>query len=207
MQKILFYLKLIPRILINFLQIVYEEAGNFFRRLGWIKSAVIIVVIAALAVGGAWWFHNKNKMAPDLPDDYFMTLKEAAKMGEMTTHKLLIQIENPKGNPENIKGRYQRGDIVMAVPGDREFSDAEKTGFLIIQMELTDKQAELLMRPQETIGEETDESGRPVLKQVKRRKYIVDLAKVGIGPEVERGRVIDDKVFKWDVVAEKEMEQ
>jgi hypothetical protein len=152
--------------------------------------------------GGVYWYKKKHRF--DNPEAK-MTLKEAAKIGEITTHKLLVQIEIPKGNPEDLKGRYERGDIVQVSPGEKEFSEAEKTGFLILKMDLTDKQGELLMRSLESESEEKDPDGRPMMKTLKRRKYAIDLQKIGIGEEVQRGKEVD-QVYKWDIVNEKEEE-
>jgi hypothetical protein len=195
-------IKLIPTIIKNFFLIILEEIVNLFRKMGWLWSLVLLAVLAGAIGGGFFWYkkerHFENPEAK-------MTLEEAAKIGEVTTHKLLVQIEIPKGNPEDLKGRYERGDIVQVSPGDKEFSEAEKTGFLILKMDLTDKQGELLMRALEIEDEQKDPDGRPMMKTLKRRKYAIDLQKIGIGDDVQRGRVVED-IYKWDIVKEKEEE-
>lgn len=193
---------LIAIIIKNLFLIILEELRNLAKRIGYGKSIAVLVLLAVLCGGGYYWYSlNKND---GLTEDDKLTLQEAAKIGEVTTHKVMVQIENPNGSPEDLKGRYQRGDIVMAVSGEKQFSEAEKTGFLIIKMDLTDKQGELLMRPQEKILSEKDEMGQRIRESVARRKYAVDLEKIGISGGDQRGREIEDKIFKWDVVVEKE---
>lgn len=157
-------------------------------------------IILILVAGGALLIYTRY-IHPDTgnPNDY-LTLKEAAGMGEVANYKLMVQIENPKGNPEDETGRYQRGDIVLILPASHEFSPAEKSGFLIIQMDLTQKQTELLTMSLDEIKRERDENGQPKRETLKRRKFTVDLAKLGIGPEVQNGREIEDKTFKWEEV-------
>jgi len=155
--------------------------------------AIVAVVVIIAAVFFVW---QKNSFSKD------PSLKEAAKMGEIATHKLMIQIEAPKGREEDMSGRYERGDIVLIFPADHQFSLAEKEGFLIVQMDLTPTQAEILTRAKaESLGGEASKLEAP--KTLKRRKFTVDLSKLGIAPEDRTGREIGDKIFSWDVVTEK----
>jgi hypothetical protein len=166
------------------------------------KTKIIGAIILILILAGGVFYFLKNKRASG-PKDEKITLEQAAQIGEKTTHKLLVQIEEPKGRPEDLKGRYERGDIVLIAPGDKEFSEAEVSGFLIIKMDLTEKQAEMLVRSKETETGEKDESGQPMTEQLKRRKYSVDLGKAGIAPDDFAGREISGRIFKWDIVSEK----
>lgn len=149
---------------------------------------IIIFFTIAIATGIFLWPNDSNEKDKE-NKSALVELTEAAKVGEAATHKLLVQIENPKGNSEDIKSRYQRGDIVMAVPGDREFSLAEKSSFLILKMNLTSKQAELLMRPQE----------KGIKKSTARREFAVDFKKIGIGEDIQTGKEIPE-VYKWEEV-------
>ena len=170
------------------------------------RGVIVIIIIAGIIFGAIKFF--KNNSTGDPYDN--LTLSEAAKMGETQTYKLMIQIETPKGLPEDTEGRYERGDIVLILPADHGFSPAEKEGFLIIKMDLTQKQTELLTRSLEEIknpptGGKNKETGEPERETLKRRKYTVDLTKIGIAPDDQKGREITDKTFEWeDVVAEKE---
>ena len=165
---------------------------------------VIVIIIIAGIIFGAIKFFKKNSTGDPYDN---LTLSEAAKMGEVKTYKLMIQIETPKGSPEDTEGRYERGDIVLILPADHGFSPAEKEGFLIIKMDLTQKQTELLTKSLEEIKKEKNkETGEPEREMLKRRKYTVDLTKIGIAENDEKGKEITDKTFKWkEVVSEKEL--
>jgi hypothetical protein len=157
-----------------------------------------VILIAVLLIGGAIFIY-RTFIHPDTgnPNDY-ITLSEAAKMGEMATHKLMVQIESPKGSAEDVKGRYERGDIVLIKEAEHQFSIAEKTGFLIVRMELTPKQAELLTMSLDEVKGKDKETGEPQRETLKRRKFTVDLEKIGISADDQKGREIEDKVFKWE---------
>ena len=165
------------------------------------RGVIVIIIIAGIIFGAIKFF--KNNSTGDPYDN--LTLSEAAKMGEVKTYKLMIQIETPKGSPEDTEGRYERGDIVLILPADHGFSPAEKEGFLIVKMDLTQKQTELLTKSLDEIKKEKNESGMPIRDTLKRRKFTVDLTKIGIAESNEKGREIAGKTFEWeDVVAEKE---
>lgn len=167
------------------------------------KLIISVIILAAAGLALVAFFKLKNK---DKPLDK-MTLEQAAKIGEAATYKLMIQIENPKGKAEDLAGRYERGDIILIKPAGHQFSLAEKEGTLIVKMDLTPAQTEVLIRAKEeekTFWEEMKgRDEKEASKQLKRRKFAADLSKIGIAPEDEKGREIEDKVFKWDIVREK----
>ena len=172
------------------------------------KWTIRLLIVLVIAGGGykVWQYYHPGA------NDQNLSLSQAAKIGQVTTHKLMVQIENRNCPPEIASGCYERGDIVLIKPGDFEFSDAEKTGFLILPMDLTDKQAEVLVQslqqkaktqPASPAGGPKDNpGGQPQMEQLKMRKYAVDLKKIGIGDDVGSGKVVET-VYKWDVVKEK----
>lgn len=164
------------------------------------KKIYIAVIAVAILIAGFFIFWEKNQ-TPQQP-----TLQEAGKIGELATNKLMVQIENPKGNAEDIKGRFERGDIVLIFLANHQFSLAEKEGFLILQMDLTPTQAQLLtqsLQEQKTFWQDMISPKEPG-KNLKRRKFTVDLAKIGIVPNDQKGREIEDKIFSWDIITEKQ---
>lgn len=166
------------------------------------KKRFAIFAVGVLLLAGAAVFLiarglNKNKGLDKV------SLEQAAKMGEMATHKLMIQIENPKGKAEDASGRYERGDIILIMPSDHQFSAAEKEGTLIIKMDLTEKQAEVMVQSLSKETNQKDERDRPQEETLKRRKFAADLAKIGISEGDEKGREIENKIFGWDIVYEK----
>jgi len=162
------------------------------------KKIIAVIAIIIIAGGFLWWQKNSKPI-----NNQKLTLKQASEMGEVVTHKLLVQIERPKGSPENLQGRYERGDVVLVAPADKQFSDAEKTGFLILKMDLTPKQAEILtLSLQKDTGQKDLEKG-PTQETLKRRKFYVDLEKINITNDDEKGREVGDQIFKWDILREK----
>ena len=121
------------------------------------KKIIIISLIVVLLIGGGFFLWREISKPID---NQKLTLKQASRMGEIATHKLLVQIERPKGSPEILKGRYERGDIVLVASEDNKFSESEKTGFLILKMELTPKQVEILTLSLVKESGKKDERGR-----------------------------------------------
>ena len=197
-------LKLIGRIIKNLFLILIEEITKLFairKRRKWAVLAVIVLLI----VGGG--YQIRKYYHPD-PNDPNLSLTQAARIGQVTTHKLLVQIENRNCPPEIANGCYQRGDIVLIKGGDFQFSDAEKSGFLILRMDLTDKQADVLVKSleQKSANQPKPASGErnmpPVMDMLAIRKYTVDLKKIGIADDMINGKEVDT-IYKWDVVKEK----
>ena len=153
--------------------------------------AVVALSGMVLVFGSAWYFFSRQEASKDPRE---LTLEDAAKEGEREEMKLLVQIAS------GGEGRFERGDIVLAAPAEKEFSLAEKEGFLILDVSLTPKQAEILTLSLQ--GEERDESGRK--EDLKRRKFRVDLEKVGISAEQRTGREITEKTFGDDILEEKD---
>ena len=155
-------------------------------------SGMILVAGIILGYGSfsSWRLSQK--------DLHELSLDEAAKIGKETTLQLLIQIEKPKGEEE---GQLERGDVVLAMGEGHQFSIAEKTGFLVIKIRVTPKQAELLTLPSEEKKRKDDDADNT--HQVKPRKFAVDLEKIGITDKDEKGRVIENKTFTGDILVEK----
>ena len=165
------------------------------------RNIVILIALALLVIGG-FFLWRKYSIPKDAQK---LTLTQAARMGEFTQQKLLVQISRPKGTADNVKGRYERGDIVLVADADKEFSATEKSIFLIIKMDLTPKQKEILTLSMVKDTGEKDEDNRPVEETLKRRKFYVDLKAVGIADEDEGGKEITDKSFEWSILKQKEI--
>jgi len=154
-----------------------------------ISSILMLLVIVV--------FVMKGRESIDPYDDN-ITLKQAAKIGQEVTHKLLVQIEESKG-----EGRYERGDVILTASSTKQFSRAEKEGFLIIKMDLTPTQADVLVRSLRRETDQEDPEGNLVFENVKRRKYAVDLEKIDIEPDDFRGREVNE-TYTWDILYEKD---
>jgi len=161
------------------------------------KNKIIIIGGILLLLLGLYFVIGRG---PVDPYDDGMTLKKASKIGEKVTHKLLVQIQDSKG-----EGRYERGDIVLTASSTKKFSPAEKSGFLIIKMDLTPKQAEILTRSLDKVSKELDSEGMPIRETLKRRKYAIDLEEIDIAPDDFKGREVDE-IYKWGVLYEKDID-
>jgi len=194
-------IKLIGTIIKNLFLILWHEAKKLWRKKAG-KIIVSLLVVLILGFGGykIWRNYHPN------PNDPNLSLAAAARIGTVTTHKILVQIENRNCPAAIASGCYQRGDIVLIKPGDFQFSDAEKEGFLILRMQLTDKQAEVLVqsiqKQAKNQPKEKTPGGQPMMDTVAMRKYSVDLKKIGIADNDRKGRE-EDTVYKWDIVREK----
>jgi hypothetical protein len=186
-------IKLIPVIIKNLILIIFYELKQLWRKSGkakWIMSLLALGLVA----GGGYRIWNGYYFDPNSED---LSLSQAARVGEMTTHRLMIEL---KGIPDNLPGQYERGDIVFIKPANFQFTEEEKTKFAILNMNLTEKQAEIMTR---SLSEtKKDASGQPEKISLKRRKYAVRLWRVGIWGDDQKGRVTD-KVYGWGIVYEK----
>lgn len=157
--------------------------------------AVIMGIVFGIYKGWKYYRSSHPKAMEEV------SFSEAGKNGEKKTYQALIKISKIGDNSgDDVK----RGDIVMTAPEDKEWSIAEKEGFLIIKISLTSDQAILLVQPKEESAEknktnlETEEP--PMPKQIAARRFAVDLSKIGISEDEVRGKVISDKVFEGEEV-------
>lgn len=157
----------------------------------------VVFLISGIVFGAyeAYKFFSREKTVSE------MSFSEAGKNGEKKTYQALIKISKiGDSSGDDVK----RGDIVMTAPEDKEWSVAEKEGFLIIKISLTSDQANLLVQPKEEPAEkirtnpENEEPSMP--KQIAARRFAVDLSKIGISEDEVRGKVISDKVFDGEEV-------
>lgn len=167
------------------------------------KISIVSLILILLVIAG-WFGYKKLHPGPQLPVADTMSLAEAAKIGTKAPYQLLIQIADKNCDPSIASGCFQRGDVVLAVPGEKQWSIAEQQGFLIIKMDLTPMEVQLLTHPLEKLSSQqrSNSSSEPLFDQQKARRFTVDLAKLGIGPDVQRGQIISDKTFTEDVIIE-----
>jgi hypothetical protein len=163
---------------------------------------IIAIIVLVFIVASYYFWQQKNNTGDSLDR---MTLSQAAAQGKMVEMKLLVQIETPQGRADDANSRLERGDVVLAKPADWQFSDTEKSIFLIIKVKINETLANLIVQPlNKELRSEAPESDEPAAKeQLKRRKFAVDLAKIGIGKDDEKGREIMDKTYNWDILIQK----
>jgi len=103
----------------------------------------------------------------------------------------------------STSSRLERGDVVLAKPSDWQFSDAEKSGFLIIKVRINETLANLIIHPLNEIRSLASDDKPAAPEEIKRRKFAVDLAKIGIAKDDEKGREIDDHTFDYNILYQK----
>ena len=74
---------------------------------------------------------------------------------------------------EDDSGAYKRGDIVMIKPKGHLWGAAEKRNFVMVEVYLTDREKEDLMKPETKLVR--GEGGQSTLETVKRRQYRLNL--------------------------------
>jgi hypothetical protein len=172
------------------------------------KNIFSLIIIFTVLIFGFWYGRGhrdfpqaKQAESPaeqkDI-DPQELSWEQSAEIGETKTLQLLVQIAKSTGD----ENQSERGNVVLTAPEDKQFSTAEKEGFLIIKVKMTEMQAQLLTIALEEKTAEKDAEGNPVVEQVKPRKFRVDLASIGIGENETTGRVVADKVFDANIFLE-----
>ncbi|MBU4347484.1 hypothetical protein KJ586_03940 [Patescibacteria group bacterium] len=157
-----------------------------------LKFAIYIFAFLAVALIGANFALGERIKFNELPgtviDAILGIIKQnPPKSNEPTqTYDLLIK----KAQTGTGAGAYQEGDIVAIKPLGHEWSSGEIQNFWIAQMELTETQAEELMKPKEKETGEKDESGLSVMEMEARRKYFID---INILSRMEKGEELGMK--------------
>ena len=205
MKKILRVIRLIPIIIKNLFFIAFNAIKRELCGRSWLFWLVGVIILVVVLGGGIFGYrkYQRSKLVAQMTDSQ-VSLSKAAAMGKMTTHKLLVQIENVKCPDGQANQCFQRGDIVLIMPGNHQFSIAEKTGFLIVPADLTDKQAEILTQATQKDTGKNNPDDQSLLDTTARRRYSVDLSKIGISPDDQKGQEITGKIFQWsNVIFEK----
>lgn len=141
-----------------------------------LKLAIYIFAFAAVALISANFAFGERIKFNELPGAVIDAIlgiirQNPAKPGEPAqTYELLIK----KAQTGTGAGAYREGDIVAIKPLGHEWSAGEIQNFWIVRMELTETQAEELMKPKEKETGKKDESGLSVMEMEARRKYYIN---------------------------------
>lgn len=163
------------------------------------KKFAFFVSVLILAVAGVifciWKYASEDPRVPRQ-----ISMEEAGKIGEKETYQVVIKINRPK---RGTGGGLERGDVIMTAAEEKQWSQAEKDGFLIIKMNLTPEQAALLIEqkidPHDMEENEKEEKVSPRVVEQGRR-FAVDLGKMAMEDSEEKGKVIFDKIFEAEDV-------
>jgi hypothetical protein len=86
---------------------------------------------------------------------------------------VIMPRNNTLDDPEEDKGSYKKGDIVMIVPAGHNWSQTERRSFVIVQASLTSKEIRELLQPKEESSQ--DAKGRISKNKTGRRQFRVDV--------------------------------
>ena len=103
--------------------------------------------------------------------------KEAGHQSKTQLYEMAIMLrDNVLSDPEEDKGSYKKGDIVMIVPAGHNWSETERNSFLIVKAYLTQEKVNELMRPKE-IDKGVDARGNKIVERAGRGNFRIDLKK------------------------------
>ena len=181
-------LKLLPVIAKNLVLIIIYELKKLRRRSRKARWAMNFIIVVLIIFFG---YRIANNYFFD-PNSHNLNLSQAARVGKVSTHRLLVELVG-----STAPGQYERGDIILIASANSQFTAEERSKFLIINMNLTDKQAEVLLQ---SLKKSTSDPAETI--SLKRRKYAVNLGKAGIKNNDRQGRVIE-KTYQWNIIYEK----
>ena len=128
-------------------------------------------------------------------------------------YDVLIKLgDNTSPDPEeDERACYKEGDIVIVRPTGHMWSDTEKNSFLIVQLYLTEEEAQNLTRPKEVPTGEVDAEGNPIMETVKRRAKKINLEEFGLSKEKGKRekslrsikKLLQDKPLAKEIIEEK----
>ena len=129
-------------------------------------------------------------MRPKVEEDVSLDhLTETSKRPGTTLYDVLIKLgDNHNPDPEeDERACYKEGDVVVVRPTGYLWGAEEVDKFLIVQLYLTETEAHEITRPKEISTGKVDESGRPVMRTMRRRAKRIDLNKLGFSKGAPAG--------------------
>lgn len=163
------------------------------------RLILLIFLVLAIAAGAVWGVKK-------------MKSRIAAENGPTKTRQVLVSIrDNKMPDPvEDKKSSIKLGYVLGVYPEDHKWSDTEKRTFLILKMNLNDKQASELTAPlEQPIKNMTDEQKKAAASDpqagketVSAREYKIDFDKIGFKPDgsLLKEQPLLDKTFGWEIV-------
>lgn len=166
------------------------------------KNKIILLAIVCLAVvlGGILIFQKGGI-------DLSAKKEQGDQASGRQTYEAMVVIRD-QINPdpeEDRKNSLKRGDVIIVRPEGHEWSGTEYKSYLLVKMELTEKDLEKLLVPLEGEIGKDEKTGEAKKETVIARRYKIDLDKIGFaGSQVISGQPLKDKVFGEEIIEEKE---
>jgi len=175
------------------------------------KKIIFIITGVIIIAGGVFWDISKThqlqikKAEENLADD----------QSEKKMYEVLVAVRNQKNSDseEDRKNSMKKGYVMGVNEEGQKWSDTEKTSYLILKMNLTEKQKTALTQPieKEISLKKLSKEEREMLKEEGReakkekiglRIYKINLEKIGFNDpkQLVMGQPFEKEVFNWDVV-------
>jgi len=169
------------------------------------KAAIVLGALVVLIVGG------------------YLGYKYLKPQPKKVYEALIAVRSQANADPvEDAKNSLKAGDVLLLLPEGHRWSDTEKVSYLILKMNLTEKQAQTLVSPEEKkavipkpktdeekkIAEERKkaEGDRQQMETVRARRYRVKLEELdkNFDPNIllEKQPYLD-KIYDWKIVEKK----
>jgi len=165
------------------------------------KKVTILFLTLVLIISGAVWI--------------FIKIYKGNFGEELNTYKILVTVRDQKNaDPEEDKrNSMKKGFVIGVYDKEHIWSQTERVSYLILKIELTDKQKEKIIKPiekktkQKKLSEEEKKmveiSGEDSKKEIiEIRKYKINLDEIGFdNPNILLERQpFENKVFNWRIV-------
>ena len=131
------------------------------------------------------------------------------------SYEVLIKIgDTYSSDPEESqRACFKDGDVVVVREEGHIWGRYERENFLIIKMYLKPQEVKKLVQPKESLTGEVDKEGKPKREILRRRKYRLDLYKIGLkgrklselSPEERKFLIeaLEGKIFSSEILEEK----
>jgi hypothetical protein len=169
------------------------------------KAAIILGALVVLVVGVSFgWKYLKPQ-----PKKVYEAL-------------IAVRSQSNADPVEDAKNSLKAGDVILVLPEGHRWSDTEKFSYLLLKMNLTEKEAQTLVSPEEKKAvipkPKTDEEkkqqaerkkaegDRQQMETVRARRYRIKLEELdkNFDPNVLlNGQPYLDKIYDWKIVEKK----
>ena len=129
---------------------------------------------------------------------------------ERKVYEALVAVRDQKESDpeEDRKNSMKKGYVIGVYNEGQKWSDTEKTSYLILKINLTEEERDILVRPVEREAEivvpmERGTGGKEMQKEIiSLREFRIDLEKIGFDdPDILlKEQPFRDKIFGWEIV-------
>lgn len=170
----------------------------------WIKISLLALALIAVMAGG-----------------FFLVKKKLIKSTPTKIYEALVAVTDQKASDpaEDLRSSLKTGDVITILPEGHQWSDTEKTSYLILKLKLTEDQAQKLAQP-ETKKIDPEKAGlsagqspaldakerEPRQETVRARQYRLKIETLGFDVQKfwqEQKQPYPDKIFDWKLTEKK----